>query len=265
MRPSVIKEKLRNDQVSLVVSVSFQDPDVFELVSRLGPDGIWLDMEHHRHSMEAAANLARGVRAGLSDLIMRPANAEWTRLSRMLEIGAQGIMYPRCRSAEEAKQVIEFAKFAPLGRRGFDGGGADCPYCDLPMAEYVQRANEETFVIIQLEEQAAVDRAEEIAAVDGVDLLMLGPGDFSVLEGFPGQMDHPKIAKAYERLAEAAKATGKNWAAIAFSPSHGQELVEQGARVLMHGADLLMVKQGVEKILQDFNNALRPSGEKVDR
>ena len=84
----------------------------------MGFDGIWMDMEHHGYSVETATTLMRAARVGTADIMARPAKGEFMRMGRMLEAGAQGIMYPRCDDAAEARQVVTWSKFAPLGRRG---------------------------------------------------------------------------------------------------------------------------------------------------
>ncbi len=252
MRKSVIKAKLAQGEASLAVQLHFTDPSVFELTSLMGFDGIWMDMEHHTYSLETAANLMRAARVGRSDIIARPAKGEFMRMGRMLEAGAQGIMYPRCDNAEEAGEVVRWAKFAPLGQRGFDSGNPDNPYCTMPFEEYIRAANDETFLIIQLEEQSAIDRAEEIAGVEGVDMIMLGPADFSVLSGVAGQFDHPVVQKAIEKIASAARNTGKNWAMPTFSLEHAQSVFDQGARLLFYSADIVMVKNALENMRSDF-------------
>src|SRR5690554_4006325 len=101
MRPSRIKTKLASDLPVLVTSISLSDPSLFELASLMGFDGIWLDLEHHAHSVNAASNYIRAARVGVSDVIVRPAKAEYMRMARLLEAGAKGIMYPRCDNEEE--------------------------------------------------------------------------------------------------------------------------------------------------------------------
>ena len=213
MRKSNILTKISQGQIALATILHLIDPSLFELVALMGFDGIWMDMEHHGYSVETAANLMRAARVGQgSDIIARPGKGEFMRMSRMLEVGATGIMYPRCDGVEEAREVVRWAKFAPLGQRGFDGAGADVPYCMTPMDEYIGQANAQTFVLIQLEEPKALEQAEAIAALPGVDMIMLGPADFSVLTGVPGRFDHPSIDAAIRTVARAAKNTGKHWA-----------------------------------------------------
>lgn len=252
MRFSRVKAKLRQGQAALITTCHFTDPSVYELVSLLGFDGIWLDLEHHATSDETASTLMRAARVGTSDVIARPAKGEFMRMGRLLEAGAMGIMYPRCESAAEAAEVVRWGKFAPQGERGVDGGNPDNPYCATPMPPYLQAANEHTLLIVQLESPSALVHAEDIARVPGVDVLMLGPGDLSVLAGVPYQFSHPIITEAYQRVAAAAKSAGKWWGTTSSGPEHSQMLLDLGAQFICHGADLLHVKQGMEQIQQRY-------------
>ena len=135
MRPSRVKAKLRRNEPALITTLHYVDPTLYELTSLMGFDGIWMDLEHHQYSVETAANLMRAARIGASDIIARPAKGEFMRMARLLEAGAQAIMYPRCESAAEAAEVVRWAKFAPLGERGVDGASADAPYCCMPVAQ----------------------------------------------------------------------------------------------------------------------------------
>lgn len=252
MRPSKIKAKLRRGEPVLVTALALTDPSVFELASLLGFDGIWLDVEHHATSLETAATLMRAARVGTADIMARPAKGEFMRLGRLLEAGAQGIMYPRCDDAAEAREVVAWSKFAPLGRRGLDSGNADTPYCLMPLDRYVRAANDETFLVVQIEDPAALEHVGEIAAVEGVDVLFLGPGDFTVLRGIPGQLDHPAVEDAIRRIADAACAAGKAWGMPSSSPERTRQLLDLGASFITHGADILMVKNGLESIRERF-------------
>jgi 4-hydroxy-2-oxoheptanedioate aldolase len=252
MRKSRIKNKLQRGEPALITALQFTDPVVFELASLMGFDGIWMDLEHHFVSLETAGQLMRAARVGSADVVARPAKGEFMRMGRMLEAGAQGIMYPRCDDAAEAEEVVRWAKFAPRGQRGFDGGNPDMPYCSMPIPRYVQEANEQTLIIIQLESPSAVDQAHEIARVAGVDVLMLGPADFSILSGVPGQWEHPLVDDALRKIADAARQAGKHWGCPGLGPARTKELLDRGARFLCNGGDFLMVKQGFEQLQRDY-------------
>lgn len=252
MRSSIIKAKLARNEPVLLTQLHLTDPSVFELASLMGFDGIWMDLEHHTYSMETATGLMRSARVGQSDIMARAAKGEYMRISRLLEAGAQGIMYPRCDDAAEAAEVVKWTKFAPLGKRGFDGGNPDMPYVSMPMAEYIRAANEQTFIVIQLEEDGAIDNAEAMANVPGVDVLFLGPADFTVLSGIPGQFEHPRVLKAVERVAKAAEKAGKHWGTPAFTPDHARRLLDMGAKLICYHADILMIKAGLDRIQEQF-------------
>lgn len=252
MRTSIVRSKLARNEPALVVCLHYTDASLYEMTSLLGFDCIWMDLEHHGYSVETASQLMRATRAGNIDIVARPGKGEFMRMSRMLEMGATGIMYPRCESAAEAAEVVKWCKFAPQGRRGIDGANGDMPYLMMPIADYIRQANEETFVVIQLEDAEAVAQADEIARVPGVDVLFFGPGDYSILSGFPAQMDHPEIERAMQTIATAAKKAGIHWGMPCFGVEHGKKLIELGARFVAHGSDIVLLKRALEQIQHTF-------------
>ena len=252
MRPSRIKAKLRRNEPALITTLHYIDPTLYEMTSLMGVDGIWMDLEHHHYSVETAANLMRAARVGTADIVARPAKGEYMRMARLLEAGASGIMYPRCESAREAAEVVKWMKFAPLGERGVDGANADSPYCFAPLKPYLKQRNEETLVVIQIESPRALKNVEAIAKVPGVDVLMFGPGDFSVLAGVPGEFDHPTLSKARQRVANAAKKARIHWGTVSPNPAHSKSLLEMGARFICHGADILTMKRALEQMQADY-------------
>jgi 4-hydroxy-2-oxoheptanedioate aldolase len=256
MRKSRVLQKVRAGEAAVGCCLHLTDPSVFEMTSLIGYDAIWMDMEHHFYSVETAANSMRAARVGGTDIVARPGKGEFMRMGRILEAGATGIMYPRCDSVEEAREVVKWAKYAPLGKRGFDGSNPDAPYCMTPMAHYLREANEQTFIIIQLEEPHAIEQAEAIASVPGVDMLMLGPADFTVLTGIPGEFAHPSVTTAIETVARAAKNAGKTWAATCGSVDIAKKYVDMGARLVFHGCDLVFVKNGLETLRGEFTKKL---------
>jgi 4-hydroxy-2-oxoheptanedioate aldolase len=254
MRPSTIQTKLSQGKPVLITTLHFAEAAVFEMTSLMGFDGIWMDLEHHTLSVETASQLMRAARVGRSDILARPGNGEFARMSRLLEAGAQGIMYPRCRDAEEARVVVDWVRFPPLGKRGIDSGNPDVPYLSHALDDYVRLANERTFLMIQVEDPQAVSQAEAIAAVEGVDAIMLGPADFSAAAGITGQFDHPEVRRAGEHVAQAARRAGKHWASIAPNHDAARRALAEGSQIILHNADLLILKAGLERIQQDFRS-----------
>jgi 4-hydroxy-2-oxoheptanedioate aldolase len=252
MRRSIVKAKLRRNEPALITCLHLTDPSIWEMAGMMGFDGIWMDMEHHGYSVETAQTLMRATRVGQTDCMVRPAKGEYMRMGRLLESGALGVMYPRCDDPKEAAEVVRWMKFAPMGTRGFDGANPDCPYCAMDIAPYVKMANDETWLVIQIEDEKALDRAEEIAAVPGVDVLLLGQADFSILSGVPGQFGHQKIQKALEKLGKAAEKHGKHWGTPVGTAERAKQLMDMGSKFICHGADLIHVMNGFKAIQQNF-------------
>ncbi len=252
MRYSRIKAKLRRGEPALIVACHFADPSVYEMTSLMGFDGIWLDLEHHSTSDQTAAMLMRAARTGSADIVARCARWESMRIGRLLEAGAQAIMYPRCETAEEAAEAVRWSKFAPLGERGIDGANPDNPYLTMPMAPYIKLANEHTLLVVQIESPKALDNVEQIAKVPGVDVLMVGPGDLSILAGIPFQLDHPIIADAFRRVANAAKSEGKWWGTVSPSTEHSKMLMDLGALFICHGVDIIYLREAWEGVQRRY-------------
>ncbi len=229
--------------------VNLPDPLLPELISTLGlVDCIWLDLEHGGMSVETASLLMRAARQGGCDILARPAKGEFMRMGRLLEGGANGIMYPRCESAAEARELVRWAKFAPLGERGFAGGNADAGYGASNIADYVAAANRETFLAPQIESPNALAQARAIAEVEGVDMLFFGPGDFSVLSGHPGQFDHPSVLDACEETCAAALAAGKRFGTLSFGLDKSRRLLKMGASFLVYSADMIIMHAGLAQL-----------------
>jgi 4-hydroxy-2-oxoheptanedioate aldolase len=247
-RKSKVKAKLARNQPVMCSCLHFTDPSIYEIVGHLGWDVIWMDLEHHGYSVETAQHMMRGARVGGTDIMARPAKGEFMRMGRLLESGAHGILYPRCDNADEAAEVVRWSKFAPMGQRGVDAANPDNPYLMTPLAEYLKLANDNTWIALQIEDPKAMDQVEKIAAVPGIDVLFLGPGDFSVLAGIPGQMSHPIMLDAIKRIAAAAKAHGKHWGMPVPTPERGKELLDMGARFIAHGSDFVLLKTALEGV-----------------
>ena len=174
------------------------------------------------------------------------------RMGRMLEAGAHGIMYPRCESAEEAREVVRWSKFAPLGERGFDGGSADNNFGAYPADDYTERANQENWLLIQIESPAALPHVREIAEVEGVDGIFFGPGDFSLLSGKPGQIKHDDVLQAAKQIADDTLAAGKIFGTLVFDAEHSQFMQDAGAKLIIHGADILYYKSAYTQLLEEY-------------
>lgn len=252
MRSSKVKLIWKDGELALGTLVKSTDPVHTEVLSQMGFDFLWYDLEHSDKSVETLATLCRAARVGDVDVLARPARWETMRMGRMLEAGAHGIMYPRCESAEEAREVIRWSKFAPLGERGFDGGNADNNFGVYPADDYTQIANQESWTLIQIESPAALPHVREIAEIEGVDGIFFGPGDFSLLSGKPGQIKDDEVLAAAKQIASDTLAAGKIFGTLVFDVDHSKYMQDAGAKLLIHGADIIYYKNAYTKLLKEY-------------
>ena len=155
-------------------------------------------------------------------------------------------------SVEQAEEFVRWSKFSPRGWLGLNTGGWDAKFTMVPAAEFARKANEETFVAIQIETLTAVDQCAEIAAIDGVDALFVGPSDLSQSLGLTGQFFHEKCLEAIDKIAKACRDAGKPWAAVTFNPKHAEMLMNKGCRMLSPTNDVRVAVAGVNAVKQDF-------------
>lgn len=246
-------QKLRSGGFVRVAGIGrVADPWLAEVIGRLGFDVIWLDMEHRSWGYEVIDPLSLACRATGADLMVRVLKTGYSTPMRCLEFGANGLMVPHVRSTEEAHQWIEWCRFPPLGKRGFDGASADADYMLAPPLEHMQHANRETFLALQIEDREAVECVEEIAALEGVDLLFVGPADLTISYGVPFQFDHPSVQHAIDRVASAANKAGKWWGTTSGSPEAAQRALDRGARMITCGSDHVFLVRGFQNAIQEF-------------
>ncbi len=252
MRKSKVIEAWNQDKLALGTLVKSVDPIHIEILSQTGLDFIWIDLEHSDKSMETYSQLARAARVGSIDILARPARWEYMRMGRMLEAGASGILYPRCESADEAREVIKWSKFHPLGERGFDGGSADNNYGQYTAGDYTQKANNETWIAIQIESPRAIPHAEAIAEIEGVDCLFFGPGDYSALSGMAGLVKDRSVLQAAGVVANAAAKAGKKFGTLVFDIEHSKYMQDLGAELLVHSADMEFYKHAYKQLIAEY-------------
>lgn len=251
MRKSRVRRKLDEGRAVLCTKINTSEPVVVDIIGLLGFDCVWICREHTGADIDRLAHLLRAAAMNGLDSMVRTAKGSYSDYIQPLELGASGLMIPHCMDAEEARRVVWNTRFHPLGRRPLDGGNSDGRYCMIPTAEYMELANRNTFVLVQVEDPEAVERVDEIAAVEGIDCLFVGPGDLSQGYGVPGRTDHPCVVKAIEAVAAACARHGRNWG-LPVSPESAPRYLEMGARFLACGADVLALTAYFRKLRADF-------------
>jgi 4-hydroxy-2-oxoheptanedioate aldolase len=237
-RPSRVLSLIRQGQLATSFKVNLNDPRVIEVAGLSGCDAVWICQEHVPNDLANLEHQIRAARLHNMDSLVRVAKGSYSDYVRPLEADATGIIVPHVGSAEEARQIVEWVRFHPIGKRALDGGNTDGQYCLVPLTDYLRHANEERVVIFQIESPEALAKVEEIAAVPGFNGIMFGPGDFSHRIGRPGQIDDPEVVAARKHVGKVARKHGKFvMSSGLFAPL--ADLVAEGHQVFNVGADVL--------------------------
>ncbi|MCH2597733.1 MAG: aldolase/citrate lyase family protein [Pirellulales bacterium] len=193
-------------------------------------DCIWLDLEHRAMSELQVQSLLAYSHLFDIDVMVRPPTREKVALYRYLEEGAAGLLIPHVSTPEEAEELVAAIKFPPVGERGIDNAGLDADYGIHDAANYTAWANRETFLAVQIETPLAVHNAEAIAAVEGVDLIFLGPGDLQLRLDLENQM---ALSEAIEIVNNACQKAGKPWGCPAPTTEMLTSAHQQGAQLVV--------------------------------
>ncbi len=250
------KERLANDeQLHLFAVGRLPHPvliDMFGLAG--GYDGFWIDNEHASMTSDQLVTATIAARANNFDTFVRVPPVGYWLVTQCLEAGAGGVMGAQVQSADHAREFLSWCKFAPEGVRGMNMGGRDANYSYLPPAEFAKEANEKHLVGIQIETPGAVQDVDEIASIEGVDMLFVGPVDLSLSLGVVGQFHHEKLWEAIDQVAAACAKHGKNWGCVAPDPKFADRAIEAGCRMPTLGNDVACLRRGVETLRSSFAN-----------
>jgi 4-hydroxy-2-oxoheptanedioate aldolase len=252
MRSSRVLRKLRDGGVVFCAKLNLADARVSEIAARSGFDCIWVDQEHVPNTLHDIENSVRAAKAYDVDTVVRVPRGSYSDLVYPLEMDAAGIMVPHCMGAEDAKQIARSTRFAPIGLRPLDGGNSDGGFCMMPILEYMRQANKERFVIAQIEDPEGVDELEEIAQVDGIDLLLFGAGDYGQSIGTLAEPNHPKVQEVRRRIPEVARKHGK-FAGLLANTENFTEAVEMGYQFISICADVVILGDAFRSILARVN------------
>lgn len=241
MRRSRVLQSLRNGNNVTSIKINLADPRATEIAALAGFDCIWVDQEHVSQDWSALEASIWATKVHDKDILVRVPRGAYNNYVKPLELDATGIMVPHIMSLADAKQIVHHTRFHPVGRRAIDGGNADGAYTGLDFEQYLKEANEQRFVVLQIEDPEPLDELEAIAALPGYDMLFFGPGDFSQGIGAPGKWDHPLIAETRKRIAELARKHHK-FAGTVGSPENYRELQNTGYQFINIGADVVGLK-----------------------
>jgi 2-dehydro-3-deoxyglucarate aldolase/4-hydroxy-2-oxoheptanedioate aldolase len=231
--------------------VEFMTPGIVRLAARAGADFVLFDMEHTGYGFERMRWVLTTARASPVVPFLRVPDTTYDLVSRGLDIGALGLMVPSVDSAEEARAVVDAAKYPPLGRRGVGLVFRD-DWHPEGVQETLEERNDETLVIVQIETAAGLDAVEEIAAVEGIDLLWIGHFDLSTSLGIPGRFESTDYGNAVDRILGAGKPVG----IVSGSLADAKDAIERGFRCVGYSFDAWLYEDALQAGIAELRAGL---------
>ena len=234
-----VKERLARGEVVSSMTVRLtRGIEIARLAKTAGFDSLYVDLEHSSLSLETTGQICiAALEVGIAAFVRVP---QLELAQRVLDGGALGIIVPDVRSAAQAREAVRCAKYPPLGERGFASALPHFGFRSLPAREFCPVLDAATMVIVQFESAEAIENADAIFAVDGVDMVLFGTNDLTADMGIPGDYDNPRVHDAYVRAIAAAKKHGKHVGVggLGARPKLTAEFVKMGARYVSTGTDL---------------------------
>ena len=248
-----MREKLRAGETVLGAGITLTDPTVTEALAP-SVDFFWIDLEHNAMTTESMLGHLIAARAGGAASIVRIPSNDVGWIKRVLDSGAEGIILPRSYSAREAAEFVSACRYPPMGTRGF-GPRRPMQYGRMPQQEYLQQANRDVFVAVQVETVELLSELDDVLKLDGLDSLVLGPQDLSGSMGRLGETTHPDVVAAMRTVASKAKAAGKFiGSGLGANPEFARVLIDCGVQWMQAGNDFEYMIRGCETTFSNIRS-----------
>ncbi len=241
--------RLRAGELLRGTMLTLPSPEVADMVSRCGFDWLFLDGEHGSPTTLEWQRLLMAIGGRCASLLRVPVLGE-APIKTALDLGVDGIIVPMVNSAQQAREAVSWSRYPPAGRRGI--GLARAQGYGLEFADYMEHANERLAVVVQAEHIDAVDNIEEIAAVEGLDAVFVGPYDLSASLGKTGAVDDPEVVAAIDRVTRVCRARGLALGYFGVSADSVLPYVERGFNLVCAGTDAGFVTAGASDVLQQL-------------
>ena len=201
MRINTTRERLAKGEIVYGCGLQvYRAPEIPRLFAAAGFDYVFIDMEHGSFNLETAHDMIVACKLAGITPIVRVGELQYTLCARLLDQGAQGIILPRVEDPKELEEALSWMRFPPLGKRGYGINPTMIDYEARSMPEVIEHQNRETLVVVQFETLRAVEAADELLSLKGLDVMMIGPADLSIALGVPGQFDNPLLVETVDKL-----------------------------------------------------------------
>ncbi|MFQ5860289.1 MAG: HpcH/HpaI aldolase/citrate lyase family protein [Dehalococcoidia bacterium] len=249
MRNNPLKEKLGRGEAVIGAFGNILSPTVVEILGLVGLDFLTLDAEHTAMSPETCEELCRAAELRGVTAVTRVGENSQQVIQKFLDAGSMGVFVPIINTRKEAQRVVDAVKYPPAGKRGLAGTRAAEWGLTAPLGEYVQTANRETLVGIQVETREGFENFPEILSVEGIDVILFGPTDISAALGMPGKLNDPAVRELIERLGQETIAAGKHAGTLTRTAEEAIYWRERGFQWLATGVTTLLIS-GAQRFLQ---------------
>lgn len=250
------RERLEAGELALGIGLrQARTVDIAKAMKSCGFDWLFIDMEHNAMDVDVACQISVAAQdAGVTPIVRVPGFQHF-HATRVLDGGAMGIVVPHVDDAETARRMVDNCRYPPVGHRSVTGTLPQIDFQSLPVGEATRLINETTLLVIMLETPQAIDNVEEIAAVPGIDVLLIGTNDLCMEMGIPGQVDDPRIAEIYQRVIAACRANGL-YAGLGgvYEPNLMQRYIALGMQFVLVGSDLSLLMAAARERVQRLRN-----------
>jgi len=248
---NTFKHAIAKGELQIGLWCSLCSPITAEIVCHSGFDWLLLDTEHSPNEVPDVLSQLQAVQTGSASPIVRPAWNDIVLIKRLLDIGAQSLLIPFVQTADEARRAVEATRYPPGGIRGITGSGRASRYGRV--TNYLKNASQEICLLVQVETKGALDRIEEIASVDGIDGIFIGPNDLAASFGHIGNWAHPEVQSALEDAVRRLKKIGKPAGILTPNEEEAKRFIQWGYTFVAVGADLGLLARGADALAKRFN------------
>jgi 2-keto-3-deoxy-L-rhamnonate aldolase RhmA len=247
-----IKAKLKSGDPVIGTMISeIRNPNLAYMLGQCGFDFFIIDNEHGAYSPETVSNMIAAARGAGVSVIVRIPEIRREAIMKPLDSGAAGLLVPMVNTAGQAREIISFAKYPPMGNRGAALSRAHSTYGRPNAAEYLDQANQTTFIAVQAESPEAIENLESIASTPGVDAIFVGPFDLSVSMGIPGQLTHPGEVEAIEKVIDVCRKHSVIPGIHMSSVETLKDWIQKGMRFVSFSSDVdLLARAGEESLVR---------------
>jgi 2-dehydro-3-deoxyglucarate aldolase/4-hydroxy-2-oxoheptanedioate aldolase len=250
MRVNLVKRALAEGKIQYGTNFGqFRSQDVLKIFAQAGFHWAFIDTEHGGFDLETIQDLCRIAPAVGFTPIVRVADLQYSLIARALDVGSQGVIFPRVESVELLERAVSWTKFPPLGVRGFGLNAFHIDHETATLPQMIEHLNAETMVVLQIETWRAFEMRDELLAVPGIDAVMIGPADLSISMEIPGEFQNPKLIAAMEAIRDTCISRGIAPGTQTRTPALARFWKERGMRFLGCSGDTGMLFDKAREII----------------